>query len=190
MQFSPRSCARASRKYAYIILTPLKPHFYIVKLGFTGFYIIFLFLLKNIDCDYSLEPPRLGGSKEYPQSMFLSRNMKYIRVFFYLKIFSFWRWNSLYIWIGVFFVMEAPRLHYRFYRELEKKFQNNGWTQDDFWGERFNQLPYLLDVFGKTGLNKQISPKSWTLRLIRVYPICHSANNVSHIHKSLLDEER
>ena len=32
----------ASRKHAYIILTPLKPHFYIVKLGFTGVYIIFL----------------------------------------------------------------------------------------------------------------------------------------------------
>ena len=29
---------------------PLKPNFYIVKLGFTGAYIIFLFLLKNIDC--------------------------------------------------------------------------------------------------------------------------------------------
>ena len=26
---------------------PLKPHFYIVKLGFTGVYIIVLFLLKN-----------------------------------------------------------------------------------------------------------------------------------------------
>ena len=49
---------------------PLKPHFYIVKLGFTGVYIIFLFLLKNIDCGYSLELPRRGGSNEYPQSMF------------------------------------------------------------------------------------------------------------------------
>ena len=50
---------------------PLKPHFYIVKLGFTGVYIIcFLFLLKNIDCGYSFEPPRQGGSNEYPQSMF------------------------------------------------------------------------------------------------------------------------
>ena len=38
---------------------PLKPHFYIVKLGFTGVYIIFLFLLKNIDCGYSLEPPQV-----------------------------------------------------------------------------------------------------------------------------------
>ena len=24
---------------------------------------------KNIDCGYSLEPPRRGGSNEYPQSM-------------------------------------------------------------------------------------------------------------------------
>ena len=49
---------------------PLQPHFYIVKLGFTGVYIIFLILLNNIDCGYSLEPPRRGGSNEYPQSMF------------------------------------------------------------------------------------------------------------------------
>ena len=25
---------------------------------------------KNIDCGYSLEPPRKGGSNKYPQSMF------------------------------------------------------------------------------------------------------------------------
>ena len=37
---------------------PLKPHFYIVKLGFAGVYIIFLFAKKNIDCGYSLEPPQ------------------------------------------------------------------------------------------------------------------------------------
>ena len=30
----------------------------------------------NIDCGYSLEPPRRGGSNEYPQSMFFSRNKK------------------------------------------------------------------------------------------------------------------
>ena len=49
---------------------PLKPNFYIVKLGFTGVYIIFLIFAENIDCGYSLEPPRRGGSNEYPQSMF------------------------------------------------------------------------------------------------------------------------
>ena len=49
---------------------PLKPNFYIVKLGFTGYTLFFLFLLENIDCGYSLEPPRRGGSNEYQHSMF------------------------------------------------------------------------------------------------------------------------
>ena len=49
---------------------PLKLHFYTVKLGFTGVYTIFLILLKNTDCEYSLKPPRRGGSNKYPQSMF------------------------------------------------------------------------------------------------------------------------
>ena len=38
--------------------------------------IFYLFLLKSIDCGYSLEPPRRGGSNEYPQSMLLSRDKK------------------------------------------------------------------------------------------------------------------
>ena len=37
---------------------------------------IFHIYAQNIDCGYSLEPPRRGGSNEYPQSMFLSRNTK------------------------------------------------------------------------------------------------------------------
>ena len=37
---------------------------------------IFLISAQNIDCGYSLEPPRRGGSSEFPQSMFLSRNKK------------------------------------------------------------------------------------------------------------------
>ena len=31
---------------------------------------IFLMFAQNIGCGYSLEPPRRGGSNEYPQSMF------------------------------------------------------------------------------------------------------------------------
>ena len=56
---------------------PLKPHFYIVKLGFTGVYIIFLISAQIIDCGYSLEPPRRGSSNEYPQSMFEQKYEKY-----------------------------------------------------------------------------------------------------------------
>ena len=37
---------------------------------------IFHISAQNKDCGYSLEPPRRGGSNEYPQSMFLSENEK------------------------------------------------------------------------------------------------------------------
>ena len=72
---------------------PLKPHFYIVKLGFTGVYIIFLisaqkhglWVLFNV----------------YTQSMFWAEIWK-ISVCFYLKTFMCWRWNFRYFWIDVF----------------------------------------------------------------------------------------
>ena len=38
--------------------------------------IFYISAKKNIDCRYSLEPPRRGGSNEDPQSMLLSRNKK------------------------------------------------------------------------------------------------------------------
>ena len=49
---------------------PFQPHLYIVKMGFTGVSLFSLFLIQNIDCRYSLEPPRRGDSNVYPQSMF------------------------------------------------------------------------------------------------------------------------
>ena len=52
-----RGTARAIRKTCPCNEYPLKPHFYIVKLGYAGVYLFFLFLLQNIDCGYSLEPP-------------------------------------------------------------------------------------------------------------------------------------
>ena len=39
---------------------------------------IFLIFAQNIDCGYTLEPPRRGGSNEFPQSMFWSKNKKNI----------------------------------------------------------------------------------------------------------------
>ena len=58
---------------------PLKPPFYIVKLGYAGVYLFFLFLLKNIDCGYSLEPPRRG--ERVPTIYVLSKNKKNIKIF-------------------------------------------------------------------------------------------------------------
>ena len=104
---------------------PLKPHFNIVKLGFTGVYMIFI-SAQNIDFGYSLEPPRRGGSNEYPQSMFwaeiwrisesLSENFHFLVVKFsvYLKrhVFLMIHSNDYIMWTikhaccdhGVFYV--------------------------------------------------------------------------------------
>ena len=62
--------SRAITKTRLYNFDPLIPHLYVEKLGFTGVYIIFLIFAKIIDCGYSLEPPRRGGSNEYLQSMF------------------------------------------------------------------------------------------------------------------------
>ena len=68
-QTKPNNRKSITKTYLYSF-DPLKPHFYIVKLEFTGVYIIFHISAQNIDCGYSLQPPRRGGSNEYPQSMF------------------------------------------------------------------------------------------------------------------------
>ena len=58
----------ALRKHAYSnilkILPPENENFQI------KIFDIFNISAQNIDCGYSLEPPRRGGSNEYPQSMF------------------------------------------------------------------------------------------------------------------------
>ena len=53
--------------------------------------VFFLIFAQNINCGYTLEPPRRGGSNEYPQSMFWSKNKKKMYSpanpsFFYIKV--------------------------------------------------------------------------------------------------------
>ena len=59
------------RKHAYSnilkILPPKNENFQIKNSD------IFHISAQNIDCEYSLETPRRGGSNEYPQSMFFSK---------------------------------------------------------------------------------------------------------------------
>ena len=40
--------------------------------------IFFLIFARNIDCGYTLEPPRRGGSNEYPQTRLWTKNKKNI----------------------------------------------------------------------------------------------------------------
>ena len=50
---------------------------------------IFLTFAQNIDCEYTLKPPRGGGSNEYPQSMFWSKNKytpAYPMQFYYIRV--------------------------------------------------------------------------------------------------------
>ena len=66
-------CGYITKTYLYNFdPPPPQPHFYIVKLGFTRVYIIFLISARNIDCGYSLEPPRRGGSNEYGEAVLTS----------------------------------------------------------------------------------------------------------------------
>ena len=62
------------RKHAHMIYS----NFFMAKINnfHRNFFDIFLIFAKNIDCGYTLEPPRRGGSNEYPQSMFWSKNKK------------------------------------------------------------------------------------------------------------------
>ena len=77
------------RKHAYInilnILPPKNENFQIKNSD------IFHISAQNIDCGYSLEPPRRGGSNEYPQSMILAEIRKnniypYKPQFYYIKV--------------------------------------------------------------------------------------------------------
>ena len=60
------------RKHAYsniLKISPPQTEIFQIKI-----LIFFHISAQNIDCGYSLEPPRQSGSNEYQQSMFLSRN--------------------------------------------------------------------------------------------------------------------
>ena len=59
--------------FKYLKVLPPKNNFFQLKRSD-----IFHISAQNIDCGYSLEPPRRGGSYEYPQSLYLSRYKKKI----------------------------------------------------------------------------------------------------------------
>ena len=66
------SCAEIITKTCLYDVDPLKAHFYIVKLGFPGVYIILLTSAQKHGLWVLVRTasPRRGGSNEYPQSMF------------------------------------------------------------------------------------------------------------------------
>ena len=84
---------------------PLKPHFYIVKLGFTGVYIIFLISAQKHRLWVLVRTASPRRFKQEPSIYVLSRKMKDIRVFL-SEIFQFLEVKlSIYLNMHVF-VME------------------------------------------------------------------------------------
>ena len=73
--YRPQRRKRSLRKLAYSNILKILPK---KKINFSDKKNsdIFHISAQNIDCGYLLEPPQRGGSNEYPQSMFLSRNKK------------------------------------------------------------------------------------------------------------------
>ena len=72
--FAGRKGLIALRKHAYsniLKISPPKTESFQLKI-----LIFFHISAQNIGCGYPFEPPRRGGSNEYPQSMFLNRNKK------------------------------------------------------------------------------------------------------------------
>ena len=80
-------CHHETRLYNF---DPLKPHFYIIKLGFTGVYIIFLISAQKHRLWLLVRTASPRRFLRVPTIYVLSRNKKNISDF-YLKIFSFWR---------------------------------------------------------------------------------------------------
>ena len=73
---------------------------------------MFLFLLKNIDCGYSLEPPRQGGSKEYPQSMLWAEIWKISK--FLSENFHFFSWKKFSVYLNrlvLVMIWPSPVIH-------------------------------------------------------------------------------
>ena len=111
---------------------PLKPHFYIVKLGFTGVNIIFLISAQKHKLWVIFRTASARRFWRVPTIYVLSRNMKNIRVF-YLKIFSFWRWNfSIYLNRRVF-VMKQKKLDSYFLRDTLVNYNQPGLISDHQW---------------------------------------------------------
>ena len=82
---------KSLQKHAYSNILKILPQKKNWNFSDKKFFDIFHISAQNVNCEYSLEPPRRGGSNEYPQSMFLNRNKKnsvypYKPQFYYIKM--------------------------------------------------------------------------------------------------------
>ena len=93
--------------WSYIDVWPFCGKVKFAAVCLQGYTIFFLFLLKTIDCGYSLEPPHWGSSNEYPQFMFWAEIWKNID-FFIWKFFQFLESIYRYLKRRVFVMLTPP----------------------------------------------------------------------------------
>ena len=86
-----RIIGNSSRKHTYINFNLLKPHFWIVKLGFTGIY-IFLISVQKHRFWVLVRLPWWGTSRNMQNRIFIWK----------LSVFGGETFNTMYMWIGVF----------------------------------------------------------------------------------------
>ena len=94
-------CKVSIRKTYLYSFDPLKPHFYIVKLGFTGGIYYFSYFCSKHRLWVLVRIASTRRLQWVPTFYVLSRYTKNIRIFIW-KTFSFCWWNFRYIWIGMF----------------------------------------------------------------------------------------
>ena len=109
---------------------PLKPHFYIVKLGFTGVYIIFLISAQNIDCGYSLEP--------------YLYNFDPLKPHFYIVKLGF---TGVYI----IFLISAQNIDFWYSLEPPRWGGSNEYPQSMFWAEIWKLSEFFIWKFSFFG---------------------------------------
>ena len=102
---------------------------------------IFHISAQTIDCGYSLEPPRRGGSNEYPQFMFWAE----IRKIMYTPVnpsFTIWKWglrrSNLYRYVFVMGTALNYKIHIRSVAPIWPKYiveraKNPSFYQQQMW---------------------------------------------------------
>ena len=144
-----------SLKHTCIILIILKPHFYTVKLGFAGVYIILHISAQIIDCGYALEPPHWGGSNVYPQSMFWAEIWKiseFLSENFQFLVMKF----SIYLNRRVFVMIKSIFGHMRpvkiqISRRIRKSDQNLHWVRLKAKDANVRTTQTLVRLYGWAG---------------------------------------
>ena len=96
----------SSRKHVRVMYTPLNPTFVQQKWGTQWYTYFFLFLLQNIDCGYSLEPPQQAVLTSTHNLCFGAKIRKNIKLFLQ-KIFNFYNYRKNYNLHGRVFVMQT-----------------------------------------------------------------------------------